>query len=228
MSQGQERAITRRKIQLLALRIYHTAKFDTETIRELKEDRTATGQAVAVLLLVGLSYGLGFSIFNGLQHSTLSFDYLISNTLANMIITDFAAFIWSATVFLVGTKLFQGKTGYWQLARPLFFSTAPGILFILIAIPFSPIIVTTAVVASTWIVSGEFVALKNAMGFNTFHSDDDLAAPRYELSPVPSIRTTYHHDPTQCIRPRYHEGDRELFSHELISAGTVGIQEKGT
>jgi hypothetical protein len=84
-----------------------------------------------------------------------------------MIFTDFAAFIWSATVFLVGTKLFQGKTGYWQLARPLFFSTAPGILFILIAIPFSPIIIAAAVIASVWIVSAEFVALKNAMGFNT-------------------------------------------------------------
>ena len=166
MSREQERSITWRKIQQLASRIYHSATFDTETIRELKEDRTATGQAVAVLLLVGLSYGLGFSIFNGLRHSTLSLDYLISNTLANMIITDFAAFIWSATVFLVGTKLFQGKTGYWQLARPLFFSTAPGILFILIAIPLSAVIVGSAVVAATWILSGEFVALKSAMGFN--------------------------------------------------------------
>src|SRR3989442_5631116 len=160
MSQGQERAITQRKIQQLALRIYRTTRFDTETIRELKEDRTATGQAVAVLLLVGLSYGLGFSIFNGLEHGTLSLDYLISNTLANMIVTDFAAFIWSATVFLVGTKLFQGKTGYWQLARPLFFSTAPGILLILISIPFSPMVVTTAVVAAPWIVSLEFDAFK--------------------------------------------------------------------
>src|SRR5712664_155639 len=167
MSQGLERAITRRKIQQLALRIYHTARFDTETIRELKEDRTATGQAVAVLLLVGLSYGLGFSIFNGLQKSTLSLNFVISQTLANMIVTDFAVFVWSATVFLVGTKLFQGKTGYWQLARPIFFSTAPGILFILIAIPFSPVIVTAAVIASAWIVSGEFVALKSSMGFNT-------------------------------------------------------------
>src|SRR2546425_8349126 len=167
MSQGQERAITRRKIQQLAFRIYRTTRFDTETIRELKEDRTATGQAVAVLLLVGLSYGLGFSIFNGLQKSTLSPDFIISQTLANMIITDFAIFVWSATVFLVGTKLFQGKTSYWQLARPLFFSTAPGILFIFIAIPFSPLIVTAAVVASAWIVSEEFVALKSAMGVNT-------------------------------------------------------------
>ncbi len=165
--QGQERPITGRKIRQFGLRIYRTARFDTATVQELKEDRNATGQAVAVLLLVGLSYGLGFSTFTGLQTHSLSPNQLISGTIANMIFTDFAAFIWSATVFLVGTKLFQGKTGYWQLARPLFFSVAPGILFILIAIPFSPVILTAAVVASAWIVSGEFVALKSAMGFNT-------------------------------------------------------------
>ena len=84
-----------------------------------------------------------------------------------MIFTDFAAFIWSATVFLVGTKLFQGKTGFWELARPLFFSAAPGIFFILIAIPVRPIIIATTIIASAWIVSAEFVALKSAMGFNT-------------------------------------------------------------
>jgi len=167
MLQGPEPPITGRKIRQLGSRIYRIARFDRETFRELKEDKNATGQAVAVLLLVGLSYGLGFSIFNGLQKSTLSPDFIISQTLANMIITDFAIFVWSATVFLVGTKLFQGKTSYWQLARPLFFSTAPGILFIFIAIPFSPLIVTAAVVASAWIVSEEFVALKSAMGFNT-------------------------------------------------------------
>lgn len=167
MSQGQEHSITGRKIRQLTLRIYHIARFDRETFRELKEDKSATGQAIAVLLLVGLSYGLGFSILKGLQKSTLSPDFVISQTLATMIITDFAIFVWSATVFLVGTKLFQGKTGYWQLARPLFFSTAPGILFILIAIPFSLVIVTAAVIASAWIVSAEFVALKSAMGFNT-------------------------------------------------------------
>src|SRR5438552_12231848 len=167
MTQGQARPITRQKLQQLGSRIIRTARFDKDALRELKEDRNANGQAIAVLLLVGLSYGLGFSIFSGLQTKSLSPSQLISGTIANMIFTDFAAFIWSATVFLVGTKLFQGKTGYWQLARPLFFSTAPGILFILIAIPFSPVVVTTAIVAAAWIVWGEFVGLKSAMGFNT-------------------------------------------------------------
>jgi ABC-type uncharacterized transport system permease subunit len=167
MSHKQERAITSHKIKQLIFRILRIAKFDTKTIQDLKEDKTATGQAIAVLLLVGLTYGFGYSALTGLQTHSLSANQLISGTIANMIFTDFAAFIWSATVFLVGTKLFQGRTSYWQLARPLFFSTAPGVIFILIAIPFSPIIFTAAVIASAWIVLGEFVALKNAMGFNS-------------------------------------------------------------
>ncbi len=167
MIQGQARPITRQKIRELWSRIIRIARFDKDIFRELKEDRGATGQAVAVLLLVGLFYGLGYSILIGLQKGNLSLNYLISQTLANMIVTDFAVFVWSATIFLVGTKLFQGKTRYWELARPLFFSTAPGMLFVFIAIPILPVIIVVAVVASAWIVSAEFVALKNAMGFDT-------------------------------------------------------------
>jgi hypothetical protein len=167
MIQEQSRPITRQKLRELSSRIIRIASFDKDTFRELKEDKSATGQAVAVLLLVGLSYGLGFSIFDGLQTNRLSPNQLISSTIANMIFTDFAAFIWSATVFLVGTKLFQGKTGFWELARPLFFSAAPGVLFIIIAVPIRAIIIATTIIASAWIVSAEFVALKSAMGFDT-------------------------------------------------------------
>src|SRR5213596_547164 len=180
MTQGQARPITRRKLQQLGLRIIRTARFDKDTFRELKEDRSATGQAIAVLLIVGLSYGLGFSIFSGLQTKSLSPSQLISGTIANMIFTDFAAFIWSATVFLVGTKLFQGKTGFWELARPLFFSAAPGIFFILIAIPVRPIIIATTIIASAWIVSAEFVAITTKMRFNT---------PRTDLTSVVGLLT---------------------------------------
>ena len=101
MTPGQARPITRQKIHELWSRIIRIARFDKDAFRELKEDKSATGQAVAVLLLVGLSYGLGYSVFTGLQTNSLSPNQLISGTIANMIFTDFAAFIWAATVFLV-------------------------------------------------------------------------------------------------------------------------------
>lgn len=150
----------------MGTRVVQTARLDTSMIQELRDDKTATGQALAVILLVGLCYGLGYNILNGLSAHDLSPDQTISGTIFNLIITDFSVFVWSATLFLVGTKLFQGKTGYWQLARPLFFSTAPGALFILIAIPFRPIIIAAAVVAAAWIVVAGFVVLKSVMGFN--------------------------------------------------------------
>jgi hypothetical protein len=165
-SEKPERAITRHKLQHMGTRIIQVARFDKSAIQELRDDKTATGQALGVLLLVGLCYGLGYSIFNGIQGRNLSLDQTISETIANLIFTDFAVFVWSATIFLVGTKLFQGTTGYWQLARPFFFSTGPGILFILIAIPFRPIIIATAAIAAAWIVSAGFFVLKNVMGFN--------------------------------------------------------------
>ena len=167
MSAIPEHAITRQKIRHLLSLIGRIARFEREAVLELKEDKAATGQAIAVLVLVGLSYGLGYSIFNGLQGKNLSVEQVISGTIANLIFTDFSVFVWSATVFVVGTKLFQGKTGYWQLARPLFFSTAPGVLFLFIAIPIRPLIVAAAVLASVWIVSAELIALKNTMGFDT-------------------------------------------------------------
>ena len=39
-------------------------------------------------------------------------------------------------------------------------------LFILIAIPFRPLVVGTTVIAAAWIVSAGFVVLKSVMGFN--------------------------------------------------------------
>lgn len=164
--QKPERAITGHKVRQLFANVVKIARLDKSAIQELREDTTANGQAVAVLLIVGLCYGFGYTIFNGISANNLSPTQVISGTIANLIFTNFAAFVWSAALFLVGTKLFHGKTGYWQFARPLFFSTAPGALFILIGIPFRPVIVAAAIVASAWIVVAGFVVLKNVMGFN--------------------------------------------------------------
>src|SRR5437667_534230 len=158
---------SRLQLGLMWSRMKKASRLDQQGVLELKTDTTSTGQAVSVLVLSALAYGIGYTAQTQFQRHDLSIYGIIVGSLANTVTVCFAAFVWSATVFLVGTKLFQGKTGYWQLARPLFFSTAPGILFILIAIPFSPMVVTTAIVAAAWIVWGEFVALKSAMGFNT-------------------------------------------------------------
>ncbi len=137
------------------------AQFNRETYLELREDKNANGQAVAALFLACLSYGIGFALFNG----ALALDDILVGILANLILSLLAGLLWAITAFLVGTKLFRGKTQFWQLARPLFFSATPGIFFILIAIPVAFISRGLTAGVAVWVVVGGVIAVKNSMGF---------------------------------------------------------------
>ncbi len=153
-------------------RIKNAARLNAAGVLELKEDRRATGQSVAVLVLATLSSGVGFEVFNertnsGIcPHGGLCPYGILVGGLANTITFSFAAVVWSITLFFVGTKLFQGKTGYWELARPMFFSAAPGALFILISIPIPAVYVSVTILAAVWVVLSQVFALKQVMGFN--------------------------------------------------------------
>jgi Yip1 domain len=142
------------------------ARLDREGVLQLKADKDATGQAVAVLVFAALSYGIGFTLLSEFRSNSLSPYGIIVGSLTGMVSTCFAGFVWSATTFLVGTKLFQGKTSYWELARPLFFSAGPFFFFILLSIPFYPLQVAVALIAASWVVLAQGFSLKQAMGFN--------------------------------------------------------------
>ncbi len=153
------------------------SRLDEQGVLELKTDTTATGQAVAVLVLAALAYGVGFTAQTEFQRNNLSIYGIIVGSLANTVTVAFAAFVWSATTFLVGTKLFQGKTSYWELARPLFFASTPFLLFLLITIPVPPITVQgnvpvywfqgiISIAAVGWLFLSQVFVLKQVMGLN--------------------------------------------------------------
>ncbi len=141
------------------------ARFRGQTFQEIRNDKGATGQAVAVLFCATLSYGVGFSIFLGFQSGALTLDGIIIGALTNMILSLIAALLWSITTFLVGTKLFRGKALFWEHARPLFFSSTPGVFFLLISIPYWAVYASVTFVLIWWIVVCGVVAVKNSMGF---------------------------------------------------------------
>ena len=153
------------------------SRLDQQGVLELKTDTTATGQAVAVLVLSALAYGIGYTAQTQFQRHDLSIYGIIVGSLANVVTVCFAAFVWSATAFLVGTKLFQGKTSYWELARPLFFASSPFLLFLLIIIPIPPITVQgnvpvywfqgiVAVAAVVWLFLSQIFVLKLVMALS--------------------------------------------------------------
>jgi hypothetical protein len=162
----KESASSRFNLGLFWSRIRTTSGFNAAGVMELKQDSQATAQAVGVLVLATISYGIGYTILTETQSHSLSVYGIIVGGMANMIASCFSTVVWSIAVFFVGTKLFHGTTRYWELARPLFFSTAPALLFILISIPFRPIIVTVAVVVTMWLVISQTFVVKHVMGFN--------------------------------------------------------------
>ena len=166
MTVQADRRASRFHLRQMWTRIRNVTRLNAESVLELKEDRQATGQSVAVLVIATLSSGVGFEVFNEIGHNGLSPYGIIVGSLANTISFSFATVVWSITLFFVGTKLFQGKTGYWELARPMFFSAAPGALFILISIPIRAVYTSVTIIAAVWVVSSQTFALKQVMGFN--------------------------------------------------------------
>lgn len=147
-------------------RMRQAAKLDREGVLQLKADKDATGQSIAVLVFAALSYGIGFTLLSEFRSNSLSLYGIIVGSLTGMVSVCFAGFVWSAMAFLVGTKLFQGKTGYWELARPLFFSAGPFFLFILLAVPFYPVQVAVTLIVAVWVVLAQGFVLKQVMGFS--------------------------------------------------------------
>ena len=177
MSLQTEPPASKLQLGLMWSRMKKASRLDQKGVLELKIDTTATGQAVAVLVLAALAYGIGYTAQTQFQRHNLSVYGIIVGSLANVVTVCFAAFVWSATAFLVGTKLFQGKTSYWELARPLFFASSPFLLFLLIIIPAPPIIVQgnvpvywfqgiVAVAAVVWLFLSQVFALKQVMGLS--------------------------------------------------------------
>src|SRR6266852_404073 len=145
MSIQTEPPASKLRLDLLWSRMRKASRLDQEGVLELKTDTTATGQAVAVLVLAGLAYGIGYTAQTQFQRHDLSIYGIIVGSLTYLVTVCFAAFVWSATAFLVGTELFQGKTGYWELARPLFFASSPFLLFLLIVVPIPPVMIQGSV-----------------------------------------------------------------------------------
>ena len=177
MSVQTEEPTSKLQLGLMWSRMKKASRLDQQGVMELKTDTTATGQAVAVLVLAALAYGVGFTSQTEFQRNNLSIYGIIVGSLANTVTVAFAAFVWSATTFLVGTKIFQGKTSYWELARPLFFASTPFLLFLLITIPVPQITIQAnipvywfqgiiSVVAVAWLFLSQVFVLKQVMGLN--------------------------------------------------------------
>jgi hypothetical protein len=153
-------------LKKMGSRMLRAARLDGETFRQLRDDPSATAQSVLLVAVIGLCYGAGFGFFLA---GTSLIDVL-TITLIGLFSALFIAFVWSGTTFLIVTRLFRRTVGYWGISRPLFFSWAPGLLFILMSTPITIVFEIVRAIGTAWIGIASVFAVKHAAGFSTQQS----------------------------------------------------------
>src|SRR5437667_6054085 len=129
--QGRESS-SRFQLELMWSRIKRVSRLDRDEILELKQNKNATGQAVAVLVFAALALGVGNTLFTELQNKSVSAYGIIVGSLASIVTGCFAELVWSGSLFLFRTKFFQRKTYYYEFTRPHFFSSCSVFLYYII------------------------------------------------------------------------------------------------
>jgi hypothetical protein len=156
-------------LKKMVSRMLKAARLDGDTFRELRDDPSSTAQSIFLVAMVSLCYGVGLSVF-GFFVVGISALGVLTFTLTDLLVGISIALVWSGITFLIVTKLFRRTIGYWGLARPFFFSWAPGLLFILMASPIPAISEIIRAVGTAWIGVASVFAVKQAAGFSVQQS----------------------------------------------------------
>lgn len=125
------------------------AMLDVNTYEAVEADRSATGQAAMVVLLVAVSGAIG-SWGEG------------SNGIVAAVVNALVAWmIWAGVTNFVGTRIFGGTADWGELLRTLGFAQAPGLIGFLAILPILGGIV--AVLIPVWTLVAGFVAIRQAL-----------------------------------------------------------------
>lgn len=133
------------------------ARLESALYEEVEADRTATGQAFAVVLMSALATGVGALGNSGLAglvwHSAL----------------DVALwYAWAGVTLWIGTRLLPGpetSADLGELLRTLGFASAPGVLRVLALLP--PLGFAVFTVCGLWMIAAMVVALRQALDYSS-------------------------------------------------------------
>ncbi|MEA1996546.1 MAG: YIP1 family protein [Gemmatimonadota bacterium] len=138
-------------------RVIRAMKLDASLYEEVEADRSAMGQAVAVVIIASVANGIGTG-------GLLGFHGIILGTVASLI----GWVIWALTIYVVGTKILptpQTRSDPGELLRCLGFANAPGFLSIFGMIPILGVLVRMAV--SVWMLCAMVVAVRQALDYTS-------------------------------------------------------------
>jgi hypothetical protein len=137
-------------------RIVRAAKLDANLYEEVEADKSALGQAMAVVVISSVAAGVGMISQVG-----------IKGIFVGAVTALIGWYIWAYLTYLIGTKLLpepQTKADYGELLRTIGFSSAPGFIRVLGIIPVLGGIVFF--VASVWMLVAMVIAVRQALDYS--------------------------------------------------------------
>jgi len=144
------------------IRIIRAARLDSELYEEVEADRSATWQALAVVILSGLAAGVGMlGRFGSLGH-----------VLGGLFVALLGWVIWATMTYWIGVHVLpepQTQSNMGELLRTTGFSSAPGLLRLLGAVPglTSPVHFSLYLFASLWMLVAMVIAVRQALDYTS-------------------------------------------------------------
>ena len=138
-------------------RLRGAALLDAATYEEVEADETATGQAMAVVVLASIAAGLGELSRSGLV-----------GLLLGAAVALIAWFIWAGITYVVGAKLMpesETEADLGQLLRTIGFSAAPGLARVVGVVPLLGTVLSFAI--EVWMLVAMVVAVRQALDYRS-------------------------------------------------------------
>ena len=149
-------------------RMINAAKLNIHTYEEIEADKTATVQALLVVIIVAISTAVGLMMLPDSQTSTQQ-DISGPIDFVSFVILQIVGWaVWAFITFFVGTKLLrtdETEADWGELARTLGFAQSPGVLRIFGFLPFVGSFIF--VVASFWSIYAMVIAVRQALDFQS-------------------------------------------------------------
>lgn len=138
-------------------RVVGAMKLDANAFEDVERDPTAVGQAVGVIVLAAVAAGIGNIYWGGL-----------SGIVTGALMSILSFLIWSAIVWLVGTKVLPEPTtsaDFPQAFRTLGFAAAPGLAAVITIIPILGWLLLFLI--WLWQIAAMVVAVKAVLDYST-------------------------------------------------------------
>ena len=146
-------------------RMIRAAKLDVNLYEEVEADKSATRQALVVVLIYSICAGIGSGLAMIWDESAGRF---FLNLFVGLISALVFWLVWSLITYFIGTRLFKGpetQSNYGELLRTIGFAATPGIFMIFAFIPYIGGLIFFIV--WVWMLIAMVIAVRQALDFTT-------------------------------------------------------------